>query len=351
MCKKLSLFIFLFCIGLYSNQILYAQGNSPFKSYSSGYKKWWQVNNEIGPMVGTSFILSDLGGLSGTSKGFLLDLDLIASRAAVGFQYRNNHSAAIGFRANLIYATLAAADKFSNASDFSQDGYFRKVRQFNTRTHVLELTLLTELNIFPFIPGDLNTRFAPFIGLGIGTTYYQPQTNINGKWENLRQFHTEGQMVRLNSTARADTLPDVQVGYYPLRKQYPLLALIAPIHLGFKFNITRKTMLTFEFAYRFTNTDYLDDVSRTYPQPEEVLVTVGLDPNSSVNQERYMPYINPGAYITDDEGVPFKPSYTEGEQRGDPSDTDGYGFTTLFTVSYLLKKNPSLYNCPTRYAF
>ena len=282
---------------------LYAQDRNSFSSYSLPGKPWWKINNEYGVSIGSSFMLSDLGGTVGRGRGFITDFDLIASRAVLGFNFRNNYSQRIAFKLNLAYTTLSADDENAKASFTAQEGFFRRIRQFNTRTHLGELVFTTEFNFKPFVTGDLNTRFTPFIGVGVGTAYYQPQTMVDGSWRNLRPLHTEGQMIRKNELLNNNS-GNVQIGYYPLREQYSLFTLVAPLHIGMKFNYSRNVMFVFEVAYRFTNTDYLDDVSRTYPQLDEVLITVGADPNSPDKRNEYNRFVNPGAYVTDDEGVP-----------------------------------------------
>ena len=42
------------------------------------------------------------------------------------------------------------------------------------------------------------------------------------------------------------------------------MAICIPLGVGFKYNLTEKLNFTFEVSHRFTNTDYLDDVSTTY---------------------------------------------------------------------------------------
>ena len=337
----------LFVVVLFVITGLVAQDRNSFSSYSLPGKPWYKVNNEYGISIGSSFMLSDLGGTIGRGKGFLADFDLIASRAALGFNYRNNYSQRIALRLNLTYTTLSAADENTRAGVASQDGFFRRIRQFDTRTHLGEAVLTTEYNFKPFVTGDLNTRFTPFVGLGVGVAYYQPQTLVDGKWRNLRPLHTEGQMIRKGG----NNAGNIQIGYFPLREQYSLFTLIAPINIGVKYNYSRNVMFVFEIGYRFTNTDYLDDVSRSYPQLDEVLVTVGVDPNSTDAQNEYNRYVNPGAFITDDEGVAIKPSYGVNEQRGNPSNKDGYGYSSMLSVYYTISKSASSYNCPSRFSF
>lgn len=46
------------------------------------------------------------------------------------------------------------------------------------------------------------------------------------------------------------------------------MALCIPVTAGFKYSLNESLNLFAEVGYRFTNTDYLDDVSTTYAGPE-----------------------------------------------------------------------------------
>ncbi len=42
------------------------------------------------------------------------------------------------------------------------------------------------------------------------------------------------------------------------------MALVVPIGVGVKYALNERMNLGFEVVYRYTTTDYLDDVSKTY---------------------------------------------------------------------------------------
>jgi hypothetical protein len=78
-----------------------------------------------------------------------------------------------------------------------------------------------------------------YLIFGLGITTNNPQAQLNGTWYNLRDYQTEG--VSYGSTA-----------------------LIIPVGIGMQFQLTKGVNVLIESAYRFTNTDYLDDVSAKY---------------------------------------------------------------------------------------
>ncbi|MGL1572121.1 hypothetical protein ACSTHY_00040, partial [Vibrio parahaemolyticus] len=58
---------------------------------------------------------------------------------------------------------------------------------------------------------------------------------------------------------------------YPDRKQYSLFNLEIPIGAGIKYAINENVNVYFEFAFRKLFTNYLDDVSNTYPDKNIIL--------------------------------------------------------------------------------
>jgi hypothetical protein len=79
----------------------------------------------------------------------------------------------------------------------------------------------------------------PYAFAGLGFVTVNPTTELAGREYNLRRFKTE----------------DVT---------YTGASLTAPLGAGVRFELTRRIGLSVEAAYRFTFTDYLDDVSTTY---------------------------------------------------------------------------------------
>jgi hypothetical protein len=90
--------------------------------------------------------------------------------------------------------------------------------------------------------------FTPYITIGAGIFNYDPFAYLNNVKYALRPLGTEGQ----GSAA------------YPEREAYGNVALCFPLGMGVKYNISPSVNFAFEISYRFTTTDYLDDVSTTY---------------------------------------------------------------------------------------
>ena len=121
-------------------------------------------------------------------------------------------------------------------------------RNLSFNTKVWELTLQGDFNFFRFMPGDPQYSFTPYITLGGGVFSYDPYAYLRGEKIPLRPLGTEGQGSKL----------------YPERKQYSSMAICIPFGAGVKYAFNEKVNIAFEVLHRFTNTDYLDDVSTTY---------------------------------------------------------------------------------------
>ncbi|HEV3252029.1 MAG TPA: hypothetical protein VGZ71_13810, partial [Puia sp.] len=116
---------------------------------------------------------------------------------------------------------------------------------------------------------------------------------------------------------------------YPKRKPYGTMAVCVPIGVGFKYNLTRDINLGFEIVYRFTTTDYIDDVSTTY-------AGAAAFPN--------LPDGSPSlAGLLQDRSYEKGPLIgIAGRQRGYSNQNDSYVMAE-FTVSF----NLTAYRCPT----
>jgi hypothetical protein len=99
--------------------------------------------------------------------------------------------------------------------------------------------------------------------------------------------------------------------------------------MGIKYNMSSMVNVGLEVAYRFTGTDYLDDVSTTFAGPAAFPPDANGNPTiASRLQDR--------SYET---GTPIG---VAGRQRGFSAQKDGYLFAEL-TVSF----NLTSYRCPT----
>ena len=158
-----------------------------------------------------------------------------------------------------------------------------------------------------------SNKWSPFVSAGVGLFHFNPKAQLNGEWVRLQPLGTEGQGLS---------------SIFPERKLYSLLQPNVQLGAGVKFMLNQDLFLNFEINHRYTPTDYLDDVSTTYVDPEIFIENYGFDQqllDQVLNLNRRSNLIDPeeaAGYIT-----------APGEQRGNPANNDGY-FSMIFALSY-----------------
>jgi len=102
------------------------------------------------------------------------------------------------------------------------------------------------------------------------------------------------------------------------------MAACIPVGMGVKYAVTAKVNLSFEISYRFTTTDYIDDVSGTY-------VGINKFPTGSV-----------ASLLQDRSYETGPPIGIAGRQRGFSKQNDAYAIAE-FGLSF----NITSYRCPS----
>ncbi len=190
-----------------------------------------QSHHEIGLMVGVANYYGDL-----QDKVF----DANTNRPMGGIQYKYFMNPHLGLRFGVNYTWLTAADSLSGS-------FVRQNRNLRFESKLFEVNGGIELNLLP-IEADL-MKVTPYVFAGIAIFHFNPYTDgPTGEKVYLRPLGTEGQ----------------EIPIYPDRKQYGLVNVSFPIGGGMKFFVGKTLMITTEVGFRYTNTDYLDDVSRSY---------------------------------------------------------------------------------------
>lgn len=207
---------------------------------------------------------------------------------AFNLKYNINNSFII--RAGIAYTRLAGDDKYN-------DNIKVRARNLNFETELMEGTLCLEYNLIEPERGFLY----PYIFAGVGAFKYDPYTYDNNNQKVfLQPLSTEGQ-----------GLPQ-----YPDRKPYDLTQFCIPFGGGVKLNFSKRWDIIYEISFRYLFTDYLDDVSTTYINPQILL------------QERG-PKAVELAYRANNVPGGFYFEQNEGNLRGNPSSKDMYYFTGL----------------------
>lgn len=228
-------------------------------------------------------------------------------KIAAGLFFRKNFGNYIAVRLSGNFAQLGYSDVYNTHNDFMR----RRNLSFNTK--VWELGLQGDFNFYRFMPGEEDFRWTPYITLGVSAFSYDPYAFLGGEKYYLRQLGTEGQY---------DTASRV--------KPYGTMAMAIPFGVGFKYALNDRINIGFEVVHRFTNTDYLDDVSRTYPG----LSAFGVDPVTG--RPEVAALLSDRSYET---GTPIG---VKGQQRGNSQNKDQF-VTAMFYLSFNLQS----YRCPT----
>ncbi len=225
-------------------------------------------------------------------------------KISAGAFFRKQFGNYIGIKVAANYAQLGYSDTYSTNET-------QKRRNLSFNSNIWELSLSGDFNFFKFYPGIEGYTYTPYVSLGVGVFSYDPYAYLAKQKYFLRPLGTEGQ----------------GSSFYPDRKPYGSMAISFPISFGFKYNINPSTNIFIEAGYRFTNTDYLDDVSLTYTPDAFTALPNGQPSVAQLLADR--------SYET---GLPIG---IKGRQRGNSSQKDGYAIA-LVGISF----NLSSYKCP-----
>jgi hypothetical protein len=221
--------------------------------------------------------------------------------------FRKNLGNYIAARISATFAQIGYSDQYNTHNTYM---YSRNL-SFNSK--VWELTLQGDFNFFRFMPGEPEYSFTPYITLGAGIFSFDPYAYLKGEKIPLRPLGTEGQGSSL----------------YPDRKQYSSMAICIPFGAGIKYSFNEKVNIGFEVLHRFTNTDYLDDISKTYVDP----AVFPLNPDVSISNAQLL---SDRSYeLGEPIGIPNR-------QRGNSKQKDQF-VTAMIHLTFNLQS----YKCPT----
>jgi hypothetical protein len=146
------------------------------------------------------------------------------------------------------------------------NGIFRYNRNLSFRNRIKELSVIGQVDLFENMATYISrVKWTPYAYAGVAVFHHNPQaqapeldaagnpTGKKGEWVDLQPLGTEGQ--------HADLLPtDANYGIKP----YKRIQLAIPFGLGARFRINEVMDIAGEFGFRYTFTDYLDDVSQNF---------------------------------------------------------------------------------------
>jgi len=274
------------------------------KSYSQSLLFGEKVKWEVGFNFGPSFFLGDLGGNSGKGTNDLKDINFEFTKFMKGAFITMYPKSWVGLRVAADVTYLEGDDAIINTMGINE--LWRKQRNLDFKTTVLEGYIALE--IFPTMLFNRNSenepRLRPYVLGGIGVFHFNPKGSItdaagNKTWYYLQPLRLEGQ-----------GMPE-----YPYSKPYKLTQMNIPLGGGLKYFLSDRINMSMEVLYRKTFTDYIDDVSQKY-----------IDPN---NYSKYLSGQEATlAYKLSDKSkgiiYPGMTRYPAGTQRGDLKNGDTY---------------------------
>lgn len=274
--------------------------NQPLKAQYYYYNdKYYDhaVILELGANAGIINSLTDIGGRKGAGKKFIKDLVWKNSKPAFGFYALAMYQNKLGVRIEGTFGEVKAYDSILKTVKTTTGGRYERNLSFKSKIADFQLGVEVHPLMFRDFEKHDPPRLSPYAVVGVGYYSFDPQAKLNGQWYALQPLRTEGQ------------------GFteYPDRPEYKLSQLNIAAGIGAKYEINSMFNARLEFNYRILSTDYLDDVSTNY-----------IDPNLFYN---YLP-VNQAAiaqqlYYRKHELNPSDITNV-GDQRGNPEDNDAY---------------------------
>jgi hypothetical protein len=312
------------------NRKMIKRNNKRIASYT-GKKKFGREHVYSG--VGFSLnALNYYGDLSPLPSKFSTDISFTKPGLGISFFHR------FGPRYTLVgqfmYGTLKGSDAESAKGS---DGPFRKERNLSFRNRIKELSVTAYFDLFENNGTYISrVKWTPYVFIGLAAFLHNPQAqepakfldgtvNPNaGKWVNLQPLGTEGQHSTLSST-------DVNHGIKP----YSLLQVAIPFGVGARFRINEVLDFWADVGFRYTFTDYLDDVSRNY-----VDLGVFKDPLAQAMSYRTNEVATPTTSYVGRDGKTYNVVNGYGSEfrdnwRGNKNSRDIYMVTSL-KITYIL---------------
>jgi len=246
-----------------------------------------QKGYEIGGWLGTSLYFGDLN----------TNFQLTEPGYAGGIIGRYNFDERISLKGSLNYARISGDDSDS-------PNFFERERGLNFSSQLIDATAHIEFNFFPYIHGHKELYFTPYLVAGLTMTRFNPK----------RSYFDPDLMETVSVTLQ----PLGTEGQLP-GEEYSRFSPGFSLGGGFKFDLTKLWSINIEVGTRLLLTDYLDDVSGVYANPDDI------DGNRSV--------VFGSGILPSDIADPTG-NFEAGKQRGNMRDNDSYTFIGISVMRY-----------------
>ena len=300
--KIIKALIITFILSLFLGSTVFAQG---FYNRNA----WKKHRHEFNFGIGVSNFLGEVGGRDRIGTNFIWDLEFSKTNFAAQVNYQYYLGQKVALRTSFTYGKVSGDDALTSEM-------FRHNRNLSFQSIILEAGLGFEYQFLKEKLGNvynlksstgkkLGTKsfsLGMYVTAGVAGFYFNPKAiGPDGSLVALKPLKTEGQ-----------GLPNGA-------KEYSNYNIAIPIGFGVRKSLGRTIGLKFELTHRFTFTDYIDDASTVYYSPSVLAAEVG----------GLSPY-----FANPELGELWSSVTRPGEQRGDPTDRDGYMF---FMASFYVK--------------
>lgn len=257
---------------------------------------------DYGGGIGGANYLGEIGGYDQDRRGFVSDMRITQTRWAANGFARRKIIEGLSASAGIYYGRIQCADSLSIIPT-------RNARNLSFRNDIIEVSARGEYTFYSSY--DVGSRgryildFKTFIFAGVGGFFNNPKAKTDdGEWVALQPLHTEG----------------------PANK-YSRIQLCFPLGMGFYYTYKKKHRIGWEMGWRWTLTDYIDDISTVYTRDTAEMSDLAkslANRNKGQNPDLDLNFGPANKYQVND------------NPRGDPKKNDSYVFTN-FTYSYVIK--------------
>lgn len=212
-------------------------------------------------------------------------------------------AAGLGVRYNFnerICTKLSANIGQVQAYDSDSPNLYERARNLHFRSIVADAGLQLEFNFLPYIHGSKDQGWTPYLFAGLGVSYFNPKAELNGQWYELRTFGTEGQF-------KGEEYYTVSGGWV--------------YGAGLKVDLSYEWSLNIDISARRLFTDYLDDVSTTYPDAGDVEDLRGEFASQFIDRSPELYKKDPSFFTRNNLEYPIG---EQGRQRGNSRNNDTY---------------------------
>jgi hypothetical protein len=274
---------------------------------------------------GVGFSLNALnyfGDLSpSTSK---LSTDLSFTKPGFGISFFHRFGPRYTLMGQYMYGTIKGSDAESASATDKESAAFRNIRNLSFSSSIHELSVLAYIDLFDNQATYISrVKWTPYLYTG-GTVFYHnpqaiaPKTDLkgqplaeSGQYVDLQPLKTEGQ-------------------------SYSLIQFAIPFGAGARFRINEVMDIWADFGFRYTFTDYLDDVSDKYVALS-TLSPLGQAMAYRSNERGANGITPPSSPVASDvAGVLVQNGYgNKGDKRGGATQNDIYMVTSI-RLTYIL---------------